>query len=372
MMHPEVEKALLPSSDALHFDALHVPANRRSAEAAWYDVFALDNERYVISLGNVAGAGATAADLMVAVRRTFDSAAAADPATLLRAAETRLHRGNAFGEPFATAIVGIVDCFAQTFTYVSAGHPPAYVRYHDGSVAPLPSDGLPIGLTHSDHPPAQVVVDLRDAAFLVLYSGMLVRASRDVDDGLARLRRVLEDERMVHCTSPAAWIARRMLGEYSHDEAALLVFMFARSRPTSPAGAQRPCWTATWSFEASAGSSNGVRRAFLASLMSKAEAAKTLDLAAAELIFGELLGNVVRHAPGPVDITLDWTSELPVLHVFDNGPGFRSRRKRERLPQDDWSESGRGLFIVNACAADFTIGNREGRGTHARATLPRA
>jgi anti-sigma regulatory factor (Ser/Thr protein kinase) len=60
------------------------------------------------------------------------------------------------------------------------------------------------------------------------------------------------------------------------------------------------------------------------------------------------------------------------LHVLDNGPGFRSRRKRERLPVDDWSESGRGLFIVNACAVSFTVRNRHGRGTHASATLPPA
>ena len=61
---------------------------------------------------------------------------------------------------------------------------------------------------------------------------------------------------------------------------------------------------------------------------------KAIDVAAAELIFGELLGNVVRHAPGLVEITLDWTAELPVLHVLDNGPGFQSRRSRERLPAD--------------------------------------
>jgi anti-sigma regulatory factor (Ser/Thr protein kinase) len=371
MMRPAFEPALLRSSDALRFDALHVPANRRSAEAAWYDVFALDDERYVVAVGNVAGAGARPADLMLAVRESFGAPnTPAEPAALLRAAEARLRHRYVTAEAFATATVGIVDRGAQTFTYVSAGHPPPYVRYHDGSVAVLPADGLPIGLNHCDHPSAQVVVDLRDAALLMLYSRMLVEASRDVEDGFTRLRTVLEDERMLHCTSPAAWVARHMLGDSLNAETALFVCMFGRSRP-APAG-RHPHWTASWSFEATAGSSNGVRRAFLAALTSKTNGATTLDLAAAELIFGELLGNVVRHAPGPVDIVLDWTNELPVLHVFDNGPGFRSRRKRERLPQDDWSESGRGLFIVNACATEFEIVNREGRGTHARATLPPA
>jgi anti-sigma regulatory factor (Ser/Thr protein kinase) len=42
----------------------------------------------------------------------------------------------------------------------------------------------------------------------------------------------------------------------------------------------------------------------------------------AELIFGELLGNVVRHAPGPVEISFDVGSDAAILHVIDSGPEF--------------------------------------------------
>ncbi len=235
----------------------------------------------------------------------------------------------------------------------------------------LPADGLPIGLAEANFPPASVVVDLTDASLLVLYSSVLVHTTKDVDDGLLRLRDVLADERMTHCSSPAPWLARRMLSGRSHDDAALLTVTVPRrpAAPLMPAGI-KPRWRVAWSFDSTAAASNGARRAFMGCLKSRADAARLLDLAAAELIFGELLGNVVRHAPGPVEIRLDWTGTLPVLHVLDSGPGFESRRKRERLPADDWSESGRGLFIVNACALDFSLRNREGCGTHASATLP--
>jgi anti-sigma regulatory factor (Ser/Thr protein kinase) len=162
-----------------------------------------------------------------------------------------------------------------------------------------------------------------------------------------------------------------MLDPLAPDGAALLTLAFPLGRATPRAhNGEPPSWKVSWSFDSTAAAANSVRRAFLACLSSKDSGGKAIDLAAAELIFGELLGNVVRHAPGPVDIALDWTGDLPVLHVLDSGPGFRSRRNRERLPVDDLSESGRGLFIVNACAKQFTVRNRNGRGTHATATLP--
>jgi anti-sigma regulatory factor (Ser/Thr protein kinase) len=374
MTQAEAEKIPLPSSAALGVDVLQVPANRRSSAAAWSDTFAIGTERFVVSVGNVAGSDAEAASLLSAVRDAFDaSTGEIGPRTLLKAAEAVRSR-RAQGAPFATALVGIVDCLEQSLTYVSAGHPPPFVRYHNGTVAMLPVDGLLAApIEHGHHPPAQVVVDLRGAALVLLYSGALAQTLPNAADSLLRVRDVLADERMAHCSSPAAWIARLILGDVSHDEAALLALRLPPAAAADPAPrGDQPLWTAAWSFDSSSSASNGARRAFLACLNSKAGLGAAIDVAAAELIFGELLGNVVRHAPGQVDIVLDWTDVLPVLHVLDRGPGFRSRRKRERLPVDELSESGRGLFIVNACAPVFSVRNRNGRGTHASATLPPA
>jgi anti-sigma regulatory factor (Ser/Thr protein kinase) len=369
-----LDSTLLPSSEGLAIDALLVPANRRSAEHPWYDVFAIGEERFVVAIGNVTGSAADAAALLLPVRERFaGGAATTEPGSLRRAAEALLAPRAHSPATFGTAIIGIVDCAAQTFTYVSAGHPPPFIRYPDGTVAALPADGLPLGLAEFDYPPAEVVVNLQGAELLMLYSNVIVQTTKDVADGLARLRHFLGDERLTSCSSPAAWIARRTLGDRSHDAAALLALKLASRRRSAdafaaPAG-DRPRWSVSWSFDATGPASTGARRAFLSCLASKDNAGRAIDFAAAELIFGELLGNVVRHAPGLVEIRLDWTGELPVLHVLDNGPGFRSRRARERLPVDDLSENGRGLFIVNACAAKFSVRNRKGRGTHASAVL---
>lgn len=373
MTQAKIDKAVVPSSSVLGVDALLIPANRRRSETAWSDVFAAGPERLVVTAGDAAGGDADVSVLMLGVRAAFDPDSGDPPPKMLqRAVDALTRRRGAPSAPLATAIVGIVDYLEQTLTYVSAGHPPPFVRYHDGTVAVLPADNLPSPAGPSDHPPAQIVVDLHDAALVLLYSNALVMSGTDAADGLRRVQDALTDARMAPCSSPAGWVARQVLGDLSHDEAAVVALTLAPDSGSGPAAqGELPHWSAAWSFDSRSSASNGARRAFIACLKSKVTAA-AIDVGAAELIFGELLGNVVRHAPGHVDIILDWTAELPVLHVLDRGPGFRSRRKRERLPLDELSESGRGLFIVNACAPNLSVRNRNGRGTHASATLPLA
>jgi anti-sigma regulatory factor (Ser/Thr protein kinase) len=90
------------------------------------------------------------------------------------------------------------------------------------------------------------------------------------------------------------------------------------------------------------------------------------DVAMAEVVFGELVSNTVRYAPGAVEVIVDWSGPEPVLHVLDNGPGFRHI---SILPPDLLSESGRGLFIVSALTHDFRVSKRPAGGSHARAVL---
>jgi hypothetical protein len=43
------------------------------------------------------------------------------------------------------------------------------------------------------------------------------------------------------------------------------------------------------------------------------------DRFAAELIFGELVGNVVRHSPGPIEVRLEFSDRTTILSVTDEG-----------------------------------------------------
>ncbi len=92
------------------------------------------------------------------------------------------------------------------------------------------------------------------------------------------------------------------------------------------------------------------------------------DVPAAELIFGELLGNVVRYARGPVSFHLDWHAVQPTLLVTDEGPGFRGAPSGAL--DDLNAEGGRGLALVRALAVEMAAGNCSERGAYVRAVLP--
>lgn len=85
------------------------------------------------------------------------------------------------------------------------------------------------------------------------------------------------------------------------------------------------------------------------------------DFKAAELVFGELVANVVRHAPGPIQLSVDIDVFGSVtLEVCDTGPAFTLSPS---LPSEVFSASGRGLYVVSRLCRQMTairttVGNR--------------
>jgi anti-sigma regulatory factor (Ser/Thr protein kinase) len=90
------------------------------------------------------------------------------------------------------------------------------------------------------------------------------------------------------------------------------------------------------------------------------------DLFAVEIVFGKLIGNVARHAPGPVEVAVAWEEHCARLEVLDRGPGYALNAD---LPQDDFAESQRGLFLVAAYGEDLQVKRRDGF-TITSVTLP--
>lgn len=84
------------------------------------------------------------------------------------------------------------------------------------------------------------------------------------------------------------------------------------------------------------------------------------DRFAAQLIYTELIGNVMRHARGPVDIELRCVEGKALLQVFDRGDGFVFEPS---LPRSALQESGRGLFLVSRFAERVNVHTLVGHGT---------
>jgi anti-sigma regulatory factor (Ser/Thr protein kinase) len=93
------------------------------------------------------------------------------------------------------------------------------------------------------------------------------------------------------------------------------------------------------------------------------------DLFPATLVFGELISNVIKHAPsGGVRVWLEPEGKRYALCINDAGHGFDERAMQNE--PDDRSESGRGLYIVQQICEDVSFARRNGDGFVVRAVLP--
>jgi anti-sigma regulatory factor (Ser/Thr protein kinase) len=343
--------AALPVVDGFAFDAVY-EAGRAEALVGgdWYDAFVLVDGRIVVSIGDVAGSGLHAAVTMSNVRQAIRGVAHvhADPDVMLQAADRALRSENP--DRFVTAFVGVIDPISNTIAFKSAGHLPALVRSPDGSCRELVSRGLPLGLRSDDDPPTQHA-ELPIGSMLVLYTDGLVESTRDLLDGERRLRRALSQASIADNASPARAIHDALLQEGATDDVAILtVRVTGRSARLE------------WTIDPQDGArTDAVRRAILAELRGRNYPGPLQT--GAELIMAELVANLKRYAPGETEVLLEWNGPRPVLHIRDRGPGFEFAAN---LPQDVYSESGRGLFMISALALDFQVTRRAGGGSHAR------
>ncbi len=96
------------------------------------------------------------------------------------------------------------------------------------------------------------------------------------------------------------------------------------------------------------------------------DASEDSDFAATELIIGELLGNVIRHAPGPVRVRAEWEGAEAKFVVEDSGRGF----SLPQPPAGRTEQRGRGLALVQAFARSLLVSYEPGRGTTVEVVLP--
>jgi len=186
----------------------------------WYDALSLANGRMVVSIGDVAGSGLSAAVTMASVRQAIRGAAhvRADPGVLLEAADRAV-----MDDPerrFVTAFVGVIDPADSTITYQSAGHPGPLLRLPDGTLTELTGTGTPLGLR--DHQQSNRTRRLPAGSLLVLYTDGLIESTHDILDGEERLRKALLDPAVAAADNPAKMLHDVILTEGSRDDVAIL------------------------------------------------------------------------------------------------------------------------------------------------------
>lgn len=93
-----------------------------------------------------------------------------------------------------------------------------------------------------------------------------------------------------------------------------------------------------------------------------------VDPSSAELVLGELIGNVARYAPGPTHIEASVNDSRLTIDVHDRGGGFEQAAIRP-AQSDPFMERGRGLMIVETLSDEFEVSCPKDEGCHVRARL---
>jgi PAS domain S-box-containing protein len=341
----------LPSGAGLAFDAVYAPGTRdMTVGGDWYDAFAHADGAFAFSVGDVAGRGLEAAVPMGKMRQTFRTLAVveSDPARALAGADAVLRSEHE--EIFVTAFVATYAASSGVLRYANAGHPPPFVRTASGALARLEAAGVPLGLGSFDALRTHETV-LAPGDLLVAFTDGLIEATHDIEAGERVVAEALAHSAFGFASQPAALLRAMTVPEVPADDVALL---------TLRAGAG-----ADWSFDANAGrSAQAAREAFVARLAG--EGVRREARLAAEIVFGEIVGNVARYTPGPVDLALRREGARLVLAALDRGPGFPWNAAP---PRDAWAESGRGLFLIHTLGSGVRVEHIAGFGTYLEVTL---
>jgi serine phosphatase RsbU (regulator of sigma subunit) len=156
----------------------------------WYDVIPVDDDRFVLVVGDVSGRGLRAAAVMAALRfATRAYAIQGDaPGVILGKLGGLINQAPDFD--FATVLCVVVDLRASRIVVANAGHPhPLLVdasgaRYLDSAIGP------PVGVTSVDAYPETMHALGPAGTLLAFTDGLFERRGEVLDEGLARVRAV--------------------------------------------------------------------------------------------------------------------------------------------------------------------------------------
>ncbi|MFE2093724.1 SpoIIE family protein phosphatase [Streptomyces sp. NPDC059460] len=333
----ELQHALLPQRlpdlPACTTAARYLPAGQgMDVGGDWYDVIPLPAGRVALVVGDVVGHGLSEAVTMGRLRTAVHTLAGFE----LPPDEIMSHLNeivSSLGKnSYATCLYALYDSTTGRCSLTRAGHPPPAVLHPDGTVHfPHPVPDPPLGAAE---PPFETVeLTMPPGSLLVLYTNGLVESpERTIDQGMTELANLLRTRDSEDLDRLCETLIAGLLpaGQHTSDDAALLV-----ARVHALSSDQMASWPLPEDPRAAGLARRHVREQL--STWGLDDMATTTELLASELV-----GNVVRHGRGPLQLRLLRGAEL-VCEVSDGS--LTMPRVRHASETD---EGGRGLQLVAA------------------------
>ncbi|MFD8097042.1 ATP-binding SpoIIE family protein phosphatase [Streptomyces malaysiensis] len=335
----------LPCLPAASAAARYLPAGRgEQIGGDWYDVIPLSADRVAMVIGDVMGHGipeaATMGQLRTAVRTLADLDMPPDE-LLSRLNDLVSDLGEDW---YATCLYAVFDPITRICSFSLAGHPPPVVVHPDGAVdMPRLTPDPPLGAAE---PPFEIhQLPLPEESLLVLCTDGLVESpDQDLDRGLAQLQQILaqhavpvftardEADSTRHLDDLCDTVVSALLPQHGRtiDDAVLLIAHTGAINASDVATCILP------DDPRAAGQAREFVRERL-DVWGLDELAITTELLASELV-----GNVIRHAEGPIRLRL-LNSRCLTCEVYDGS--LSTPRIRHAAYTD---EGGRGLQLVSA------------------------
>lgn len=181
-----VQKALLPTK-LDHNEAFDICAYSNAADEVggdYYDTFKLDEERFVLIIGDVSGKGTSAAFHMAQMKGIFQSLIQLD----LSPSEFMMKANSALGKcleknHFITASIFVIDTRSRTIRHARAGHVPTL--YFDTKTQKsnyLEINGLGLGILRNkqyENHVQEISYDYLPGDILVLFTDGIVEAQNE-------------------------------------------------------------------------------------------------------------------------------------------------------------------------------------------------
>ncbi|MEU8342833.1 SpoIIE family protein phosphatase [Spirillospora sp. NPDC048832] len=193
----------------------------------WYDVVPLPGDRVAVVIGDSVGHGVTAAAAMGQLRVAAHTLVSCEfpPAEVLERLDSIAQDLDA--AQFATCLCMVCDPATLRCELACAGHPPPLLALPDGTARRFAfPQGLPLGVSDADHPPAyeQLEAQIPPGATLAFYTDGLVESRmRNIDEGIARLASALVASRSASLEDTADGVLALLSDQQGHDDIALLL-----------------------------------------------------------------------------------------------------------------------------------------------------
>jgi PAS domain S-box-containing protein len=297
----------------------------------WFDVVALSGGRVALVVGDVMGHGIRAAATMGQLRTVARTLATLDmepKQVLTRLDEVAAGTG---ADQFATCLCAVYDPVERSGLVADAGHLPPVLVAPDGSTSliPVPA-GAPLGV--GGVPFESVEFSLPEGAILALYTdGLVERRGRDLEEGIALLRRALGG-RGRSLEEDCDAVLATLLPSGGEDDVALLM------AKAVPLDGGRVATLALSGDHRVAGQARRFTRAKLR------EWGLIALVEPAELLVSELVTNALTHTDRPLQLRLLCQRALTV-EVADS-----DTRTPIQRGAGDYEEGGRGIRLVDQLA----------------------